>query len=594
MAHDVFISHSSKDKVCADALCATSEKHNIRCWVAPRDILPGSDYGSAILEGIKASKVMILIFSSNSNESAHVKREVERAVNHGIIIVPFKIEDVALSSTMEYFVSGTHWLDAIEPPFENHLKSVTEHMCLLLSKPIPLWEQVTVVTGSELPLGSSQIVPISVGLTEDVLVNDAPLSVPLKKAARLEKDRLKKDRLETISALNSLLIYSLSDLEYEVKKYRNIDAILAPIKLEIEKWDAYKKNKQDIEKSIYDIRNVFSDVKFLLKNIDNIFDKIKIEDLNDIEIEGWVNKLNQSSDIYLEESVNAIVSYHDELSSILSNVNDFFRSKTDHIKKDKLEKERLKKEKLEKERLKNKRLEKERLKKDLLKKERLERVSALNYFLIDSLNALESETKKYKNIEAILAPVTLQIGKGYASEKKIIEIKKSIIDIKKVFNNVKLLNNKIAVFYKLIDKANSDELGDIKLEELEKKLNDIYLADSINEIIANYEEFNIILLKATNFLKTKIGFIKNIIKKLIYIFIVFGILVSILYIFQMSDEASKNAQQDKSNIGPYYDKAKNTGNYSEGSAALDSKTNNPIIFHNGQWEYVSQKATSTP
>ena len=137
MAHDVFISHSSKDKICADALCATLEKHNVRCWVAPRDILPGSDYGSAIVEGIKASKVMILIFSSNSNESAHVKREVERAVNHGIIIVPFKIEDVALSSTMEYFVSGTHWLDAIDPPFENHLKSVTKYVCILINKPMP-------------------------------------------------------------------------------------------------------------------------------------------------------------------------------------------------------------------------------------------------------------------------------------------------------------------------------------------------------------------------------------------------------------------------------------------------------------------------
>ena len=143
MAHDVFISHSSKDKICADALCATLEKHNVRCWLAPRDILPGSDYGSAIVEGIKASKVMILIFSSNSNESAHVKREVERAVNHGIIIVPFKIEDVVLSSTMEYFVSGTHWLDAIDPPFENHLKSVAEYVCILLHKPTPIWETMS-------------------------------------------------------------------------------------------------------------------------------------------------------------------------------------------------------------------------------------------------------------------------------------------------------------------------------------------------------------------------------------------------------------------------------------------------------------------
>jgi hypothetical protein len=38
MAHDVFISYSSKDKPVADAVCAGPEGRGIRCWVAPRDI----------------------------------------------------------------------------------------------------------------------------------------------------------------------------------------------------------------------------------------------------------------------------------------------------------------------------------------------------------------------------------------------------------------------------------------------------------------------------------------------------------------------------------------------------------------------------
>src|SRR5713101_8280389 len=48
MAHDVFISYSSKDKPVADAVCAGLEGRGIRCWAAPRDILPGSDWGAAI------------------------------------------------------------------------------------------------------------------------------------------------------------------------------------------------------------------------------------------------------------------------------------------------------------------------------------------------------------------------------------------------------------------------------------------------------------------------------------------------------------------------------------------------------------------
>jgi len=40
MAHDVFISYSSKDKTVANAVCATVENRKVRCWIAPRDIPP--------------------------------------------------------------------------------------------------------------------------------------------------------------------------------------------------------------------------------------------------------------------------------------------------------------------------------------------------------------------------------------------------------------------------------------------------------------------------------------------------------------------------------------------------------------------------
>ena len=52
-SHDVFISHSTKNKTIADAVCATLEAHGIRCWMAPRDIKPGADWGESILDGIE-------------------------------------------------------------------------------------------------------------------------------------------------------------------------------------------------------------------------------------------------------------------------------------------------------------------------------------------------------------------------------------------------------------------------------------------------------------------------------------------------------------------------------------------------------------
>ena len=55
MSHDVFICHSSKDRSIANAICSTLEQQRIRCWVAPRDVVPGSDYAKSIVEAISGS-----------------------------------------------------------------------------------------------------------------------------------------------------------------------------------------------------------------------------------------------------------------------------------------------------------------------------------------------------------------------------------------------------------------------------------------------------------------------------------------------------------------------------------------------------------
>src|SRR5262247_1823569 len=79
MAHDVFISYSHVDKATADAACATLERAGIRCWVAPRDITPGDEWGAAIIKAIDQCRAIVLIFSSSANNSRQIRREVERA-----------------------------------------------------------------------------------------------------------------------------------------------------------------------------------------------------------------------------------------------------------------------------------------------------------------------------------------------------------------------------------------------------------------------------------------------------------------------------------------------------------------------------------
>ena len=76
MAHDVFISYSHKDKSVADAICARLEGDGVRCWYAPRDIAPGSDWAGSIIDAIASAKIMVLIFTDFSNASSQVLREV--------------------------------------------------------------------------------------------------------------------------------------------------------------------------------------------------------------------------------------------------------------------------------------------------------------------------------------------------------------------------------------------------------------------------------------------------------------------------------------------------------------------------------------
>jgi hypothetical protein len=132
MAHDVFISHASNDKAAADAACAALEAQGIGCWLASRDILPSADWGASIVRAIGEAKVFLLIFSASANVSPHVSREVERAVNRGLPIIPVRIEQVAPGVSLEYFLNTPHWLDAYRPPFEQHLDYVVRVVRLLL------------------------------------------------------------------------------------------------------------------------------------------------------------------------------------------------------------------------------------------------------------------------------------------------------------------------------------------------------------------------------------------------------------------------------------------------------------------------------
>ena len=117
---DVFISYSSKDQKIADELVAYLEQQGIRCWIASRDIPVGHpSYAQPIVDAISQTKVFVLIFSAQSNQSQDVLQETDLAKNKKKVIIPFRIDSTSLDgSAFEYYLTIRQWIAAASAPRE--------------------------------------------------------------------------------------------------------------------------------------------------------------------------------------------------------------------------------------------------------------------------------------------------------------------------------------------------------------------------------------------------------------------------------------------------------------------------------------------
>lgn len=112
MNHDVFISYSSRNKPTALAICHVLEEHRIKCWIAPRDIPPGADYGDVIDDAIVSCRLFVLVFSEPASLSQWVRGELNLAFSEKKIIIPYRIDDTPLKGAMRLILNQMHWIEA--------------------------------------------------------------------------------------------------------------------------------------------------------------------------------------------------------------------------------------------------------------------------------------------------------------------------------------------------------------------------------------------------------------------------------------------------------------------------------------------------
>lgn len=133
MNHDIFISYSSKQKSIADGVCHYLEENGFKCWMAPRDIPGGSDYGDLIEEAIKTSKIAVLVFSEAASISKWVKGEINVAFSEDKPILPFRVDDTEIKGGFRLMLNQMHWIDAF-PRYADRLPELLNSVCGFLGR----------------------------------------------------------------------------------------------------------------------------------------------------------------------------------------------------------------------------------------------------------------------------------------------------------------------------------------------------------------------------------------------------------------------------------------------------------------------------
>jgi hypothetical protein len=107
----IFISHSSSDQKVAETICDALQSRGYSCWISSRDIGPGENFQESIVKAIRSAKLMLLVFTSNANNSNEIKKEIVLAGRYHLTVVPVRVEDVVPNDALAYEFATRQWID---------------------------------------------------------------------------------------------------------------------------------------------------------------------------------------------------------------------------------------------------------------------------------------------------------------------------------------------------------------------------------------------------------------------------------------------------------------------------------------------------
>jgi hypothetical protein len=130
----IFISYASIDQDVAETICDALQARGHPCWIACRNIGPGENFQESIVRAIRSARVMLLVFTSNANNSDEIKKEIVLAGRHRVTVLPIRVEDVVPNDAFAYEFATRQWIDLFKD-WEREIDRLGTQIDAILASP---------------------------------------------------------------------------------------------------------------------------------------------------------------------------------------------------------------------------------------------------------------------------------------------------------------------------------------------------------------------------------------------------------------------------------------------------------------------------
>lgn len=126
MPHQIVISYSRRNSDIAEGLASALRERGVDYWY-DRMIKPGADWRDEIANAISSAKILVILFSAESNDSQELRKELAIADRHKLLIIPVRVEEIEPKGLFEYELARRQWFDLF-PDWRKALPGVVDYI----------------------------------------------------------------------------------------------------------------------------------------------------------------------------------------------------------------------------------------------------------------------------------------------------------------------------------------------------------------------------------------------------------------------------------------------------------------------------------